>query len=159
MYRRRGEPVEQGQDEVTQLIPQERTTEHITKHRRSPDFAKCSAVTVVDTTVAKTEARPLEIAKHMAAGETRLTKSVIEAWPPGIEKRSATTADATAVDTTVAKSVSDARPLRIVEHSAKYMATTKSVLAEPPGKFQDEDGMKLGLLRSQRIVPCKILDV
>ena len=121
-------------------------------------------VTAVDTTVGQTEARPLEIAKYMSAGETRLAKSVVEARPPGIEKRSATTADATTVDSTVAKSVGNVRHPRIAEHSAttkpvleeppgelgdgearhpgiaKYVATTKSVLVEPPGEFHDENG-------------------
>ena len=90
-------------------------------------------MTAVDTTVEKTEARPLEIAKYMSAGETRLAKSVVEAWGPGIDKRSATTAADTAVDTTVAKSIGDARPPRIAELSA----TTKSVLAESPGELCD----------------------
>ena len=117
---------------MTQLIPQERTTECITKHSattgvgeaRPPDFAKYSAVTAVDTTVGKTEARLLEIAKYMLAGETQSLETaknsaaaVAKCDGDGTEYSAVA-----AVATTVSKT--EALPLEI----AKYMSVVEARL-------------------------------
>ena len=166
-------------DEVTQLIPQHSATTG-DGEARPPDFSKYSAVTAVNAIVAKSvgNARPPRFAERSAttadatAVATTVAKTVGNARPPRIAEHSATT-----------KSVLAEPPGELgggeARHPgiAKYMATTKSVLAQPSGEFHCEVGRSwsrtsgtssaaastvvkpanLGLLRSQSVVPCKIL--